>query len=141
MTKRWIVRCEFPAAERRLECSPGRKPGVNSKAGSQAPEGRKIRMDSRILRPYGLGLRHYSIHGLAPVATFLRRFAAGAQIVIHSHFLTRGAYILTPLRGWKRANCNSFTLSYAWGYILTPLRGWNAQIVIHSHFLTRGATL
>src|SRR2546426_2883654 len=52
---------------------------------------------------------------------------------------------LAPLRGWdfdtipstglrpwlhsyaasrlERANCNSFTLSYAWGYILTPLRG------------------
>src|SRR6266850_652193 len=74
------------------ECSPGRKPGVNSKAGSQPQRGERFEWIRGILRPYGAGtstLFHPRACARGYILTPLRGW--NAQIVIHSHVLAPGA--------------------------------------------------
>src|SRR5437870_10849448 len=69
-----------------LECSPGRKPGVNSKPGSQPQRGERFEWIRGILRPYGPGtstLFHPRACARGYILTALRGW--NAQIVIHSH--------------------------------------------------------
>src|SRR5882724_12550203 len=69
------ARCGFSRGAA-TECSPGRKPGVNSNPGSQPQRGERFEWIRGILRPYG----------------------AGTSTLFHPRACARG-YILTPLRG------------------------------------------
>src|SRR5258705_10890917 len=61
------------------EYSPGRKPGGHGLPWIPAPRGAKDsnELDENLSPLRGLEFPRFSIHGLAPVATFLRRSAAG----------------------------------------------------------------
>ena len=72
------------AAERRKNIAPGASPGYTVTL--DLSPGERFEWTQEIFRPSGAGTRCDSIHGLAPVSTFLRRSAAGT---------------LTPLRGWN----------------------------------------
>src|SRR6266403_3571447 len=61
-----------------VECSPGRKPGVNSNPGSEPQRGERLESIRGILRPCG----------------------AGTSTLFHPRACAR-VYILTPLRGWE----------------------------------------
>src|SRR6266576_2518725 len=97
-----------------LECSPGRKPGVNSNPGSQPQRGERFEWIRGILRPYGAGTSTlFQPRGLRPR--------------LHSYAAPR----------LERANCNSFTPSgrrYSGGKMSTlPLSG--VRVVDISSFL------
>src|SRR5712664_818787 len=85
------ARCGFSRGAA-TECSPGRKPGVNSNPGSQPHRGERFEWIRGILRPYGAGtstLFHPRACARGYILTPLRGW--NAQIVIHSHFLAPGA--------------------------------------------------
>src|SRR6266404_6795731 len=85
------ARCGFSRGAA-TECSPGRKPGVNSNPGSQPQRGERFEWIRGILRPYGAGtstLFHPRACARGCILTPLRGW--NAQIVIHSHLLAPGA--------------------------------------------------
>src|SRR6267378_3857965 len=74
MNYNWRV----PAAKRRKNVAPGRKPGVNSNPGSEPQRGERFEWIRGISRPCG----------------------AGTSTLFHPRACAR-VYILTPLRGWN----------------------------------------